>query len=308
MLIATIVISAWICALLAAFMYVKYREKQSEVNQHIEEQAGGSLASIQRTSDDGGWRELLIRWFDYFASTGKGIELLSDPDELKNYLVKAGHPYGLNVDRLQGAKIVFALGGGISGFFYFLLGLPLAPFGLAFGPLIGYMIPIFGIKMMAKKRQEEIQYELPDFLDMMSITLKAGMSLDSALHYYVTTHKGPLSEEITRLNQELSFGVQREAAYRALMNRTDSPELETLIQSMIQAHNLGTPISETFAMQASEMRNMRAEKAKEQAGKSEPKISAVAGLVITPSIMILIFGAFVLKFFFSDDSPFKGLL
>lgn len=307
MLITVVVIAAWICVLLSAFMYVKYHEKQNEINQHIVEHVGSLLASVERSSDDG-WRKLLIRWFDQFASTGKSIELLSDPEELKGYLLKAGYPYGMTVDRLQGAKIVFALGGGIVGFFYFLIGLPLAPFALPFGPLVGYLFPIFGIKWMAEKRQAEIQYELPDFLDMMSITLKAGMSLDSALQYYVTTNRGPLSDEITRMNQELSFGVQREEAYRALINRTDSSELETLVQSMIQAHNLGTPISDTFAMQATEMRSMRAEKAKEQAGKSEPKISAVAGLVITPSIMILIFGAFVLKFFFSDDSPFKSLL
>jgi tight adherence protein C len=215
----------------------------------------------------------LVRWFDKFASTGKGIELLSDPEELKDSLIKAGHPYGMTVDRLQGAKIVFAIGGGILGLIYYLIGLPLAPFGLAFAPLIGYLLPIFGMKWMAKKRQEEIQYELPDFMDMMSITLKAGMSLDSALHYYITTNKGPLSEEIARMSQELSFGVQRETAYRALIDRTDSPELEALVQSMIQAHNLGTPISETFALQATEMRTMRAEKAKEKAGKSDPKIS-----------------------------------
>lgn len=307
MLVTVIVIAAWLCAFMAAFMYVKYREKQGEVNQRIEEQAGGSLAALERSSNDG-WHELLVRWFDQFSSSGKSIELLSDPEELKEYLVKAGHPYGLTVDRLQGAKVVFALAGAIFGLLYFLIGLPLAAFGLAFGPLIGYMFPLFGIKMMAKRRQEEIQYQLPDFLDMMSITLKAGMSLDNALQYYVTTNKGPLSEEIARMNQELSFGVQRETAYRSLIDRTDSPELEALVQSMIQAHNLGTPISETFAQQAIEMRTMRAERAKEQAGKSEPKISAVAGLVITPSIMILIFGAFVLKFFFTDDSPFKGLL
>ncbi|OYD06324.1 type II secretion system F family protein [Paludifilum halophilum] len=298
-------VAAWLCIVMAAYMYIQYREQQGLVKQKLEQQINVPLSSKDQSS--GGWKQDLARWCDKFSSTGKNIQLLSDPEELKEYLVKAGHPYGLTVSRLQGAKVVFALGGTFFGLIYFLLGLPLAPFAISFGPLLGYLFPIYAVKTMAKKRQEEIQYELPDFMDMMSITLGAGMPLDIALNYYTTTNKGPLSEEISRMNQELSFGVQRETAYRSLIERTDSSELEALVQSMIQAHNLGTPISETFAQQASEMRNMRAEKAKEQAGKSEPKISAVAGLVITPSIMILVFGAFVLKFVFSDDSPFGGL-
>lgn len=295
---------AWLFFILAAWMYVKYRDLQEQAYHRIGEQMG--VASVVETEGDG-WKQMLVRWCDRFASTGKNIELLSDPDELKDDLIKAGHPYGLTVDRLQGAKVVFALGGTIFGLLYFLIGLPLAPFAVAFGPLLGYLFPIYTVKFKAQKRQEEIQYELPDFMDMMSITLQAGMALDTALDYYVSTNQGPLSEEIARMNQEISFGVQRETAYRALIERTESTELEALIQSMIQAHNLGTPISETFSLQAMEMRNMRAEKAKEQAGKSEPKISAVAGLVITPSIMLLVFGAFILKFFFAEDSPFKSL-
>lgn len=296
--------AAWLFFVLAGWMYVKYRDRQERVHHRIGEQMG--VASVAETEGDG-WKQTLVRWCDQFAPTGKNIELLSDPEELKNDLIKAGHPYGLTVDRLQGAKVVFAIGGTIFGLLYFLIGLPLAPFAVAFGPLLGYLFPIYMVKFKAQKRQEEIQYELPDFMDMMSITLQAGMALDTALDYYVSTNKGPLSEEIARMNQEISFGVQRETAYRALIDRTDSTELETLVQSMIQAHNLGTPISETFALQAMEMRSMRAEKAKEQAGKSEPKISAVAGLVITPSIMLLVFGAFILKFFFTENSPFKSL-
>lgn len=303
--IVILVIGAWLSLILAAWMYVKYRKRQEHVYHRIEQQMG-RYSEMDLEKD--GWKQTLIGWFDQLAPTGKSIELLSEPEELRNFLVKAGHPYGLTVDRLQGAKIVFALGAAIGGLLYFLVGLPLAPFALAFGPLLGYLFPIYLVKLKARKRQADIQYELPDFMDMMSITLQAGMSLDTALNYYVTTNKGPLSEEIARMNQEISFGVERETAYRSLIERTDSTELESLIQSMIQAHNLGTPISETFAQQAMEMRNMRAEKAKEEAGKSEPKISAVAGLVITPSIMLLIFGAFILKFFFTEDSPFKSLL
>ncbi|SFS85963.1 tight adherence protein C [Marininema halotolerans] len=302
MILNVLVTASFICVIMSGYMYIKYRKEQAEVATKILQQSDTLLSS--NVPDEEGWKSSLLHWCDKFSEAGKSIELMSNEEELREYLVKAGRPHGLTIDRLQGAKIVGTLLFGVGGLLYFLLGLPLGSFGLAFGPLAGYMFPIQWIKLRAKKRQQEIQYELPDFLDMMSITLKAGMGLDSALDYYVATQRGPLSEEIMRMNQEISFGVQRETAYRSLIERTESPELEALIQSMIQAHNLGTPISETFAQQASEMRTMRAEKAKEQAGKSEPKISAVAGLVLTPSILILVFGVLALQFLYGDYSLF----
>ena len=171
----------------------------------------------------------------------------------------------------------------------------------------GYMSPIWLVRRLAKRRQERIRREIPDFLDIMSITLQAGMSLDAALNHYVQTFSGPLSEEFARMNREIRFGVQRESAYRALMQRTTSPELEALLQSLIQAHNLGTPVSDIFMQQAEEIRRMRAEKAKEAAGKAAPKISLVSGLVIGPSIMFLLFGAFVMKYFIGENSVFRNM-
>ncbi|MFD1408321.1 type II secretion system F family protein [Kroppenstedtia eburnea] len=241
--------------------------------------------------------DLLHHWMDRFAPTGEKIEILSDPVELEDDLVKSGYPYGLTVKRIQGAKILGTCVGVGSGFLYWFIGMPFAPVIAIFLPFLGYMAPIYGIKFLAKRRQQQIRYELPDFLDMMSITLQAGMGLDEAFSYYVQTNKGPLSEEFARLNQEIQFGVQRETAYRSLIRRTDSSELEALIQSLIQAHNLGTPIARTFAQQAEEMRRMRAEQAKEAAGKAAPKISLVSGLVIAPSIMLLMLGAIVYSYF-----------
>ncbi|SEN63169.1 type II secretion system F family protein [Lihuaxuella thermophila] len=304
MIIFMVLFLAWISLIIAAFSYIKFREQKQQIDRYLDEKFD---KVVLKAKDDDKLINRAIKWFDQLAPVGNKIQLLSDPVELEEHLLKAGYPYGLTVDRIQGAKIVFALIGLGFGFFGVILGLPLASFALVFYPLIGYCIPILGIRLLAKRRQEQIRYDLPDFLDMMSITLQAGMSLDSALMYFVNTSKGPLSEELAKMNQEIRFGVQREVAYRALLSRTESPELDSLIQSMIQAHNLGTPISETFAQQAEEMRKMRGERAKEAAGKAEPKISIVGGLIIAPSIVLLIIGSFVLKYFFSDDSPFKGM-
>ncbi|MFD1428301.1 type II secretion system F family protein [Kroppenstedtia sanguinis] len=288
-----LVLGIWFCLFFAATSYYSYKTEQQRIQINLDERIPPWKVMKQTRSKT----DLLHHWMDHFAPTGEKIEILSDPVELEDDLVKAGYPYGLTVKRVQGAKILGTFLGLGSGFLYWLIGLPLAPVIAIFLPFLGYMAPIYGVKFLAKRRQEQIRYELPDFLDMMSITLQAGMGLDEAFAYYVQTNKGPLSEELARLNQEIQFGVQRETAYRSLIRRTDSSELEALIQSLIQAHNLGTPIAKTFAQQAEEMRRMRAEQAKEAAGKAAPKISLVSGLVIAPSIMLLMLGAIVYSYF-----------
>ena len=302
--ILLVVIFAWMALLFAAVSYVSFQSEHQSLHRYLEEEIHPLVEQSRRTGD---WLKQIHAWFDRLAPTGEKIQLLSEPEELEDVLVKAGHPYGLTVDRLQGAKVVGAIMGGGFGFLYFLLGLPMGPLMLIGGLFGGYMLPIWLVRRLAKKRQEQIRREIPDFLDIMSITLQAGMGLDSALSHYVQTFSGPLSEEFARMSREIRFGVQRESAYRALMQRTTSPELEALLQSLIQAHNLGTPVSDIFMQQADEIRRMRAEKAKEVAGKASPKISLVSGLVIAPSIMLLLFGAFALKFFFGEDSIFSNI-
>ena len=299
-----VVIFSWMALLFAAVSYVTYQSERQSLRRYLEEEIH---PLVEQSGEEGNWLKQLYGWFDRLAPTGEKIQLLSDPEELENILVKAGYPYGLTVDRLQGAKVVGAMIGGGFGLLYFLLGLPMAPLVLFGGLFGGYMLPIWLVRHWAKRRQEQIRREIPDFLDIMSITLQAGMSLDAALSHYVQTFSGPLSEEFARMNREIRFGVQRESAYRSLMRRTTSPELEALLQSLIQAHNLGTPVSDIFMQQADEIRRMRAEKAKEVAGKASPKISLVSGLVIAPSIMLLLFGAFALKFFFGEDSIFTNI-
>ncbi|MCS1352432.1 type II secretion system F family protein [Mechercharimyces sp. CAU 1602] len=291
------VIGAWFCLLFGAISYFSFQKEQVSVRSNLDVLIPPWKYLKQKSSQV----HPVHRWMDGLSDTGKKIEILSDPIELEDILIKAGFPYQMTIDRIQGAKVLFMLGGLACGFVAYVIGLPFATLSLIFLPFIGYLLPIYGIKLLAKRRQDQIRYDLPDFLDMMSITLQAGMGLDEALAYYSETNKGPLSEEFARLNQEILFGVQRETAYRAFLRRTTSSELEALIQSLIQAHNLGTPIAATFAQQAQEMRRMRAEQAKEAAGKASPKISLVSTLLIAPSIMLLMVGAIVYGYFIAGD-------
>jgi tight adherence protein C len=291
-----LLVAIWACLLFAAMSFYSWYTEKEKIRANLDQYIPPWKVLKQKSSR----KDLLHTWLDDLSVTGRKIQILSDDEELEDLLTKAGYPYQLDVKRMHGAKILGALCGFLAGLLWFVLGLPLDIFLVVFGPVLGYLAPKLIIRRMAKRRQEQIRFELPDFLDMMSITLSAGMSLDEALGYYVETTDGPLSEELSRLNQEIRFGVQRETAYRSLIKRTDSPELEALIQSLIQAHNLGTPIAQTVAQQAEEMRRMRMERAKEAAGKAAPKISLVSGLFIAPSIMLLVLAAVVYNYIFKN--------
>ncbi|MBD1372429.1 type II secretion system F family protein [Hazenella sp. IB182357] len=287
----------WILLVSASIFYYQYSKQNDEIATYL----NNKIPPWKVVKEKARKKDLLQHLMDQAAPYGSKIQILSDSAELEDSLIKASYPYNLSVQRLHGAKVLAMLGSLLFAGLYFVLGFPFAPIALILIPFVAYMSPMYLVRFLAKRRQEHIRYDLPDYLDMMSITLQAGMSLDDAVSYYVETTDGPLSEEFARLNQEIKFGVQRESAYRSLISRTTSSELEALIQSLIQAYNLGTPIADVFTQQAEEMRHMRAERAKEAAGKAAPKISLVSGLLIAPSIMLLILSSIIYNYFIKNN-------
>jgi tight adherence protein C len=188
-----------------------------------------------------------------------------------------------------------------------LLGLPLSQFGVIVLPLAGYFGTILWLKNKAKKRQDELRYDLPDFLDTVSVSLEAGIGLDKTLNEVVKYFQGPINEEFSRFNQEISLGVPREDAYRELLNRNDNPEFQTLIKSLIQGQKLGVPIATTFKAQAMDMRVIRRELAKEKAAKASPKVTLITTFIVAPTAIIMIAGLMILNMFFGNNSLFNFL-
>jgi tight adherence protein C len=239
------------------------------------------------------------------APVGARIQLLSEPAYLEDLLIKSGLEYRWRVEQIHGAKLLSLFAGMIISFLYILLGLPIAHLMVPMLLAGSFLAPISNLKREGNKRQGAIRIALPDFLDMMSVTLMAGMSFDIALAYYTKVTKGPLSEEFSRFLQELQFGIDRETAYRAMQRRITVRELHGLTQTLIQVHRLGSPVAHVFAEQARQMRGLRTEKAKEAAGKAAPRISLISGLVIAPSIFLFVLGIVLLKSFLSPDSPIQ---
>ncbi|WP_026582815.1 type II secretion system F family protein [Bacillus sp. J33] len=303
-LILLLIILFWFFIALGLRHVYVYMKKKEELSKHIETQIQTSDQLFRRKKEPLITKALtrMTKYADDFSSLGQRINFFSENHDVKEWLRKAGHPLGLTMERFQGIKIFLAFVGFIFGVVLFIIGFPLAQFAVAFFPVIGYAIPILLLRTQANKRQEQLRYDLPDFLDTVSVSLQAGVGIDHALKEVIRFFDGPLRDEFSRFLQEIELGVPREEAYRGLLRRNNNPEFQTLIKSLIQGMKLGVPIATTFKLQADDMREIRKELVKEKAAKASPKITLITTFIIAPTAMLLIGGLMVMNLLFGDNN------
>lgn len=218
---------------------------------------------------------------------------------LEQLLLYAGSPPGWDAERIAALKIV----GGIGGLVVALaLGLVLPIAGIwrivfvAIFTFVGYLIPGAYVGNMAKSRQKAIQRQLPDVIDLLTISVEAGLGFDAALSQVVKNVPGPLAEEIARQLQEMQIGVSRSDAFRHLGDRTDVPELNAFVLSMIQADLFGVSISNVLRAQSKELRVKRRQRAEEIAQKIPVKIIFPVIFCILPSLFVVVMGPGIIRF------------
>lgn len=218
---------------------------------------------------------------------------------LEQLLLYAGTPAGWDAERIAALKIV----GGIGGLLVALaLGLVLPIDGvwkIAFVVIlafIGYLLPGAYVGNMAKARQKAIQRQLPDVIDLLTISVEAGLGFDAALSQVVKNVPGPLAEEIARQLQEMQIGVSRSDAFRHLGDRTNVPELNAFVLSMIQADLFGVSISNVLRAQSKELRVKRRQRAEEIAQKIPVKIIFPVIFCILPSLFVVVMGPGIIRF------------
>ncbi len=214
-------------------------------------------------------------------------------DRLDQELVYAGSPAGWDGARLLATKWLTAVGLGVA----MVILLPLAGFG-AFrsilvapvGVALGYYLPEWIVRSRSGARQKEIQLALPDALDLMSITVEAGLSFDAALDRVSREMGGPLGEELYRVVQEMRLGKGRGEALRDLANRTTVEELKSFVMAMVQAEIFGISIARVLHVQANELRIKRRQRAEERAQKLPVRILFPLILCIFPAIFVVLLG------------------
>ena len=211
-------------------------------------------------------------------------------------LALAGNPGDLRTADWLGIKAVGAIvGAGIFFLLFFIvgvLGLPLILriVMLPIGAMFGYTIPEFWLGGRVKKRQKAILLMVPDTLDLLTISVRAGLGFDGALGKVVEKLKGPLTEEFRRALAEIRVGKARRDALRDIVPRTEVPALTNFIGAIIQAEQLGVSISKVLQVQSEQLRIERRQRAEEMAAKAPIKMLFPLVGCIFPSLFIVILG------------------
>jgi tight adherence protein C len=163
------------------------------------------------------------------------------------------------------------------------------------GCAIGWVGPTLWLYQAAYDRSQRVRRELPDALDLLTISVESGLAFDAGLAQVARRTTGPLAQEFFRVLQEMQIGTGRVQAMRALAERTDVPELRSFVGAMIQADAFGIPISGVLRVQAREMRVKRSQRAEELAQKVPVKILFPLIFCLFPAVFIVVLGPGVIN-------------
>jgi tight adherence protein C len=208
-------------------------------------------------------------------------------------LALAGYPYGMRTVDFLGLKVVVALA--TAGLLFLLFGVALGSGSTGFllgvgGLVLGFFAPDYWISWRIRKRQKAILLAIPDSLDLLTISVKAGLGFDAALGKVVEKTVGPLSDEFRRTLAEVRIGKPRRDALREMVARVQVPALASFIGAIIQAEQLGVAIARVLEVQSEQLRIERRQRAEEMAAKAPIKMLFPLIGCIFPSMFIVILG------------------
>jgi tight adherence protein C len=189
-------------------------------------------------------------------------------------------------------KSALALGGLVVGALFG--GAAAGPGGVLFAAIalagIGFIAPDFVVSGKARSRKDRIRAELPDALDLMAVSVEAGMGFDGAIAKLTEHMHGPLADEFALTLGEIRIGESRQDALKKMSDRTSTPELSSFVRSIIQADQLGISLGRILRVQATDSRLKRQAAAEEKAMKAPIKMLFPTVLFIFPAMFLVILG------------------
>jgi tight adherence protein C len=209
-------------------------------------------------------------------------------------LERAGYPGGLRGADWVGVKILSLIAFAVIGLLLgLLLGggqIALALLFLLVGGAIGYIGPEFWLGKKMAARSMAMTLQLPDALDLLTISVEAGLGFDAALAKVVEKMEGPLVDEFRQALAEVRMGQTRREALRDVANRADAQPVTNFIGAIVQAEQLGVPIAKVLQIQSNQLRIERRQRAEEAAAKAPVKMLFPMVGCIFPTIFIVILG------------------
>jgi tight adherence protein C len=211
---------------------------------------------------------------------------------MRRKLALAGHPYGWAPADYLGVKAFGALvTGGVLFFLMTISGVWVYAviFGLV-GVVFGWFTPDLLLHSKTRARQKQIGRALPDALDLLVISVEAGLGFDSAIHRLVEKKSDALAAEFARVLAEMRVGRSRRDALKDLVLRTQVPDLNAFVGAILQAEQLGVSVTRVLSVQADQMRVMRRQRAEEKAAQLQLKLIFPLAIFIFPALCIVIMG------------------
>jgi tight adherence protein C len=244
---------------------------------------------LQQPFFDRTFRPMAVR----LSGVGRRFTSAKKIGRTEKRLSMAGNPGDLRTVDFLGMKVVVA--GVVAGVVLLLLGVVMGDMGFAFmvaiaGGIIGFLAPEFWLTRRIKKRRKAVLLAVPDTLDLLTISVRAGLGFDAALGKVVEKTKGPLSDEFRRALAEIRMGKARRDALRDLAARVDIRALSNFIAAIVQAEQLGVSISKVLQVQSEQLRIERRQRAEEAAAKAPIKMLFPLVGCIFPSMFIVILG------------------
>jgi tight adherence protein C len=262
-------------------------------------EAFSSAPQAMKDELDPGFQDRVLNPFlDRLVGLGRRLTPADYSERILTKLNIAGNPPGWTIDRVLSLKVV-GMGAGLAG--GVLLGVVVdkgttGTLGCAvLGTVLGYFAPNLYLYQKGYDRSAKILRSLPDALDLLTISVEAGLAFDAALAQVARNTGGPLAAEFARVLQEMQIGLGRANALRALGERSNLPDLRSFCSAMVQADAFGIPVGQVLRVQSNEIRVKRRQRAEEAAQKIPVKIMIPLVLFILPSLFIAVLGPAIIK-------------
>ena len=213
-------------------------------------------------------------------------------EAIQRKLALAGNPYRWTPADYLGMKAFAALVFG--GVLFFLMTIA-GETGYAFvfgaiGALFGWFGPDLLLRSKTSARQKQIKHALPDALDLLVISVEAGLGFDAAIQRLVDKRDDALAAEFARVLAEMRVGRSRRDALKDMVLRTQVPDLNNFVGAILQAEQLGVSVTKVLTVQAEQMRVVRRQRAEEKAAQLQLKMIFPLAIFIFPALCVVIMG------------------
>ncbi|SEM08220.1 type II secretion system protein F (GspF) [Stigmatella aurantiaca] len=260
---------------------------QGFVSEVAEESAGGMRGAGSVAIRKMGAMNRRIMWPGYESKMRRNLIKAGDPQGYKPEDIMALQEIGLVIGLLIGLFAASALSQNLTW------SLTAALFGLYY--------PMIWVNDQVKKRHLAISRALPYNLDLLTLSVEAGLDFTAALSKVVEKGKaGPLKEEMAIVLKQLKMGKTREEALKAMILRVDLPPLTTFVTALIQADKMGTSLGKVLRIQSTQMRIDRTQRAEKLAGEAPVKMLFPLIACIFPTVFMVLFGPIVFQFMFGN--------